>query len=131
MFVSEVFLLERKPGMTNDESSVDFMIARCGAKEQSRRSQLFRLIGRFRRDETGAYAMVAAFALPVLVGAAAFGTEEGLLLYKQRQMQHAADSSAVSAAAAYIAGNSSITATVVKTARVQTTISGSSLITAS
>src|SRR5437868_10922289 len=94
--------------MTNDESSVDFMIARCGAKEQSRRSQLFRLIGRFRRDETGAYAMVAAFALPVLVGAAAFGTEEGLLLYKQRQMQHAADSSAVSAAAAYIAGNSSI-----------------------
>ena len=94
--------------MTKNEAPGDVVIACSGPKEQSRRSQLFRVIDRFRRDEAGAFAMVAAFALPVFVGAAAFGTEEGLLLYKQRQMQHAADSSAVSAAAAYVAGNSSI-----------------------
>jgi hypothetical protein len=49
-----------------------------------------------------------ALALPVVLGAAAFGTEEGLLVYKQRQMQHAADSSAVSAAAAYTAGSTNV-----------------------
>src|SRR5690348_14001206 len=72
------------------------------------RSRWFALIKRFGRDEAGVYAVITALSLPVLVGAAAFGTEEGLLLYKHRQMQHAADSSAVSAAVSYAAGTSSI-----------------------
>ena len=44
--------------------------------------------------------------MPVLVGMAAFGTEEGMLLHKQKVMQHAADSAAVSAAVAVTAGAS-------------------------
>src|ERR1700747_2096247 len=73
-----------------------------------RRKNLFRLVAQFGRDTSGVYAMITALALPVLVGAAAFGTEEGLLLYKHRQMQHAADSSALTAAAAYLAGEANI-----------------------
>jgi Flp pilus assembly protein TadG len=72
------------------------------------RSRLFALVKRFGRDDAGVYAVITAIALPVLVGAAALGTEEGLLLYKHRQMQHAADSSAVSAAVSYTAGAPSI-----------------------
>jgi Flp pilus assembly protein TadG len=53
--------------------------------------------------------MITALALPVLLGAAAFGTEEGLLLYRHRDMQHAADSSAMSAAAAFSAGATNVT----------------------
>ena len=68
-------------------------------------SRLSHLIHRFGRDEAGVYAVVTALALPVLVGAAAFGTEEGLLLYKHRQMQHAADSSAITAAVGFVAGS--------------------------
>lgn len=70
---------------------------------------MWRLATRFVREDSGAYAMITALALPMLVGAAAFGTEEGTLLYKQREMQHAADSSAASAAAAYTAGSTDVT----------------------
>jgi Flp pilus assembly protein TadG len=45
-----------------------------------------------------------AISLPALVGMSAFGTEEGLLLYDRQAMQHAADSSAASAAVAYGSG---------------------------
>jgi Flp pilus assembly protein TadG len=72
------------------------------------RKNLFRLAAQFGRDTSGVYAIITALALPVLVGAAAFGTEEGLLFYKHRQMQHAADSSAFTAAAAYLAGETNI-----------------------
>ncbi|HEX3432375.1 MAG TPA: pilus assembly protein TadG-related protein [Rhizomicrobium sp.] len=77
-------------------------------RRPGRRENVLRLLAHFLRNDSGAYAIFVGLALPVLVGAAAFGTEEGLLLYKHRQMQHAADSGAVSAAAAYVMGNSSV-----------------------
>lgn len=69
-----------------------------------RNARLAALVRRFRRDDSGVYAVLTALAMPVLVGAVAFGTDEGMLLYRHRQMQHAADSSALTAAAAFSAG---------------------------
>jgi len=62
------------------------------------------LLQRFRKDESGNYLIIGALSMPVLVGMAAFGTEEGMLLHKQKVMQHAADSAAVAAAVAVTAG---------------------------
>jgi hypothetical protein len=61
-------------------------------------------LSRFSQDRSGNYAIIFALALPALVGFTAFGTEEGLLLFDRQGMQHAADSSAQSAAVAYSAG---------------------------
>jgi Flp pilus assembly protein TadG len=66
---------------------------------------------RFLQDRSGSYVIMFAVALPALAGFAAFGTEEGLLLYDRQGMQHAADSGAVSAAAAYTAGGADHLAT--------------------
>jgi Flp pilus assembly protein TadG len=63
-----------------------------------------KLLRRFLKDRSGNYVIMFALALPALVGFSAFGTEEGLLLYKRQAMQHAADSSATSAAVAYAYG---------------------------
>src|SRR5436305_3732102 len=63
-----------------------------------------KLFKRFARDNSGNYAIITALAMPVLVGVAAFGTEEGLLLHNQKSMQHAADSAAATAAVAVTAG---------------------------
>src|SRR3954454_4444460 len=63
-----------------------------------------KLFKRFARDNSGNYAIITALAMPVLVGVAAFGTEEGLLLHNQKSMQHAADSAAATAAVAVSAG---------------------------
>jgi hypothetical protein len=62
------------------------------------------LFKQFRRDDSGNYVLIGALAMPVLVGMAAFGTEQGILLHKQKVMQHAADSAAVAAAVAVAAG---------------------------
>src|SRR5690348_6621957 len=59
---------------------------------------------RFRRDDSGGYVIIVALAMPVLVGIAAFGVEQGVLVHKQKVMQHAADSAAVTAAVAITAG---------------------------
>jgi Flp pilus assembly protein TadG len=56
------------------------------------------LLQRFRRDQSGTYMIVAALAMPVLVGTAGLGTEAGWWLYTHKNMQSAADSAAVSAA---------------------------------
>jgi len=64
------------------------------------------LLRRFRKDESGNYLIIGALSMPALVGMAAFGTEEGMLLHKQKVMQHAADSAAVAAAVAVTAGAS-------------------------
>jgi len=69
-----------------------------------RRSFPHHLVQRFQRDESGAYVVMAALAMPVLVGMAAYGVEAGTLLHKQKLMQHAADSAAVTAAIAEATG---------------------------
>jgi Putative Flp pilus-assembly TadE/G-like len=61
-------------------------------------SNLCPSIGRFCKNESGSYAIMFALMLPVLVGLCGLGTEVGLLFFKQRDMQGAADSSAISAA---------------------------------
>ena len=58
-------------------------------------------------DRRGAYSMVAALMLPVLVGFAGFGTEAGLWFFQHQKMQGAADAAAYSAGLAYVLGNTS------------------------
>src|ERR1041385_3607062 len=60
-----------------------------------------RLFVRFRKDQVGNIAILAALTLPVLVGFAGLGTEGALWYYTHHQMQDAADSAAISAATAY------------------------------
>jgi len=72
----------------------------------ARRISWRELFRSFRREESGNYTIIMALAMPVLVGMAAFGAEEGVLLHKQKVMQHAADSAAVTAAVAAISGAS-------------------------
>jgi len=54
----------------------------------------------FTRDESGSYVIIAAVAMPVLVGAAGLATEATWWFYSQKNMLSAADSAAVSAATA-------------------------------
>ncbi len=62
----------------------------------------------FIRDQSGAYLVAAALAMPVLTGIVGLGTEVGLWYYKHRTAQSAADSSALTAATAlYRDGSSS------------------------
>lgn len=62
------------------------------------------LLRRFLADKSGSYAILGALMLPVLVGAAAYGVETATLLHKQKGMQHAADSAALTAAVAVTTG---------------------------
>lgn len=61
-------------------------------------------VQRFIADTSGSHAILAALLLPVLVGAAAYGVETATLLHKQKSMQHAADSAALTAAVAVTTG---------------------------
>src|ERR1041384_1145071 len=70
----------------------------------AQRSSWRDLLHRFQRDESGNYVLIGALLMPVLVGMAAWGTEEGMLVHKQKVMQHAADSAAVTAAVAVAGG---------------------------
>jgi len=56
------------------------------------------LLVRFRRDESGNYLIISAILTPLLVGFVGFGTEYGLWVSKQQQMQAATDAAAFSAA---------------------------------
>jgi len=58
------------------------------------------LLRRFADDQSGSYVILSALLMPVLVGTAGLGTEVGYWYYKHKNMQSAADSGAVSAAAA-------------------------------
>jgi Flp pilus assembly protein TadG len=70
----------------------------------ARRLSWRELFRSFRRDESGNYVIIGALVMPILVGMAAFGTEQGMLLHKKQVMQHAADSAAVTAALSVAAG---------------------------
>ena len=59
------------------------------------------LLGRLLRDEGGFSILIFVFLLPALIGVAALGTEGGLWLYTQQQLQASADSAAMSAARTY------------------------------
>lgn len=71
-------------------------IAQSASRIAAGRGNLFQFI----RDESGSYAIIAAVAMPVLVGAAGLGTEASWWFYSQKNMLSAADSAAVSAATA-------------------------------
>ena len=73
------------------------------------------------RDRSGAYSIVTAVMMPVLVGFAGFGTEAGLWYFDHQKMQGAADAAAYSADLAYNLGNTSTFQTEAKA--VATTIS--------
>src|SRR5437667_224728 len=61
------------------------------------RSRGHRLLQSFLGDQSGSYVLVVALMMPVLVGSAGLGTEVVWWLYKQKDMQSAADSGAVNA----------------------------------
>ncbi len=61
-------------------------------------------IAHFRRDEAGAYALMTALLLPVIIGIVGLGTETGIWYFKHLSMQAAADSASISAAVANSAG---------------------------
>ena len=69
--------------------------------------RLRNLARRFGRDESGNYLIIMAVVMPVLVGAAGLGTEEGYWLYIHHKEQSAADAAAISAATAYGVSSSS------------------------
>jgi Flp pilus assembly protein TadG len=58
-------------------------------------------------DRSGAYSILTALMLPVLVGFTGFGTETGLWYYEHQKMQGAADAAAYSADLAFNLGNTS------------------------
>ncbi|MCA1491291.1 hypothetical protein I6F11_10180 [Ensifer sp. NBAIM29] len=60
---------------------------------------------RWRRDERGTVAVIAAISFPVLVGAMGLGAETGYWYLKHRKLQHAADVSAHAAAVRLRAGD--------------------------
>lgn len=64
------------------------------------KSKFLLAVRRFCLDEAGSYAVIFAVTAPVLVGLSGLGTEVGVWFFKQRDMQAAADSSAMSAATA-------------------------------
>lgn len=65
------------------------------------------VLRRLWRDRRGAYSVVTALMLPVLLGFAGFGTEVGLWFFDHQKMQGAADAAAFSAGMAYATGNTS------------------------
>lgn len=62
------------------------------------------MITRFLRDESGAYALLTALLMPVIIGVVGLGTETGLWYLRHLEMQAAADSAAISAIVAYSTG---------------------------
>lgn len=58
-------------------------------------------------DRRGAYSIVTALMMPLLVGFVGFGTEVGLWFFDHQKMQGAADAAAYSAGLAYNLGNTS------------------------
>jgi hypothetical protein len=67
------------------------------------------IAARFRRDRSGAYAVMFGLMAPVFVGALALGSETGLWYSTQEKMQGAADSAAISAAVGLIGGDTNVT----------------------
>jgi Flp pilus assembly protein TadG len=58
---------------------------------------------RFRDDQRGNYAIIGAIVMPIIVGCIGLGIDMGFWFKAKRDMQGAADSAAVSVAAAYAA----------------------------
>src|SRR5215469_6407012 len=70
----------------------------------AKRRGVFSALKNFAQDKSGSYLVISALAMPVLLGAAALGTEVGYWMQQQQKMQDAADS-AVFAAATYYGPN--------------------------
>lgn len=64
---------------------------------------------RFGQDSSGGYVVIAALAMPVVIGSVGLGTEVGLWFYRHQLEQGAADSAALSAANASAAGEINVT----------------------
>lgn len=79
-------------------------LTKIGLVASGRAKRLLRALRRFGHDNGGAYAMLTAILMPVIIGGLGLGTETGLWYFKHLSMQAAADSAAMSAAVAYTAG---------------------------
>src|SRR5258707_8399985 len=62
---------------------------------------LSRILRAFLQNQSGNYAIIAALASPILIGAAGLATEGGLWYNTHQTLQGAADSAALSAATQY------------------------------
>ncbi|HEX3429889.1 MAG TPA: pilus assembly protein TadG-related protein [Rhizomicrobium sp.] len=68
---------------------------------QPRKKGVLHVLRDFARDTSGSYVVLSALAMPVLIGAAALGTEVGYWMHQQQKMQDAADSAAFASATYY------------------------------
>ena len=68
---------------------------------EARYAGMLRHLRNFARNTSGSYMVMASLAMPVLIGAAALGTEVGFWMHQQQKMQDAADSAAYAAATYY------------------------------
>jgi Flp pilus assembly protein TadG len=76
------------------------MVGLFSTLAKARRGRLINaeLLVRFRHDESGNYLVISAVMMPMLLGFVGFGTEYGLWVSQQQQMQAATDAAAFSAA---------------------------------
>jgi Flp pilus assembly protein TadG len=63
----------------------------------------------FRRDERGAFAIIAALSMPVAISAVVLGTEVGLYAFRHQTMQGAADAAALSGVISAATGTTLVT----------------------
>src|SRR6476620_7417956 len=63
----------------------------------------------FKRDERGAFAIIAAISMPVAVSAVVLGTEVGLYAFRHQAMQGAADAAALSGVISGATGTTLVT----------------------
>lgn len=70
-------------------------------KPEPRKSGILTGLRRFVRNSSGSYIILGALATPVLIGAAALGTEVGYWEHQHQKMQDAADSAAFASATYY------------------------------
>ena len=82
----------------------ELRLPEAASPEKPATTGVLHLLREFARDKSGSYVIVSALAMPILVGAAALGTEVGYWMNQQQKMQDAADS-AVFAAATYYGPN--------------------------
>ncbi len=66
-------------------------------------------LDKFKRDERGAFAIIAAISMPVAVSAAVLGTEVGLYAFRHQAMQGAADAAALSGVISAATGTTLVT----------------------
>jgi uncharacterized membrane protein len=79
----------------------------CAGEFDMRRTGL--ALDKFKRDERGAFAIIAALSMPVAVSAVVLGAEVGLYAFRHQAMRGAADAAALSGVISAATGTTLVT----------------------